>query len=334
MINKLGTVCMTGNFNNGKFFPATNTKMGTVTRKSMMQICGIDDPSLLTADLVDQHLPQLKDKLIPKVKQNLNALYNQLVFVSGMPSRCHMLRISSALLPLYDHPVLCQVYDNELTQLIEVLLLRCKRVIDQYDIRVTTHPDQYVIINSVNEGVRQSAYRTLQYHKYFMAQLTTHDKTSINIHLEGNLDHLPELDRGLYGDLIPWLSFENSDKNGKVFTGDLANTLAICERYNVKCLYDLHHHTVITGEHLSVTDPLFDRIIATWGTCKPIFHVSQSRDPVNVVRAHSDYITDDCILRQVADLLYFGDVEVEAKAKTSAVLSLNASVEKYLDYDE
>jgi UV DNA damage endonuclease len=334
IINKLGTVCMTGTFSNGEFKHALNTNMGTVTRKAMLQICNIDSPELLTVELVNQYLPRLKAKLLPKIKQNLNALYNQLLFVSAMPDTCKMLRISSNLLPLFDHPVLSHIYDTELLSLISVTLARCKRVIDQHNIAVSTHPDQYVIINSVSEGVRQSAYNTLHYHKFFMAQLTTASQTSINIHLEGNLDHLPEIDAGLHLDLIPWLSFENSDKNGKVFTGDLYNTLIVCEKYNIKCLYDLHHHTVMTGVHLSVTDPLFSRIIATWGGSTPIFHVSQSRETESVVRAHSDFITEDCIVKQVADLLFYGHVEVEAKAKTSAVLGLYQLVQKHLYYEE
>lgn len=331
---RLGTVCMTGTFSNGKFAAAPNTNMGTVTRKTMLQICRIDDPALLTVGLVTRYLPQLKAKLLPKVKQNLNALYNQLLFVSAMPDMCKMLRISSDLLPLFDHPVLCHIYDAELLGLVKMMLARCKRVIDQHDIVVSTHPDQYVIINSISEGVRQSAYSTLHYHKFFMSQLTTPCKTSINIHLEGNLDHLPEINAGLHLDLIPWLSFENSDKNGKVFTGDLLNTLTVCEKYGVKCLYDLHHHTVMTGEWLSVTDPLFNRILATWDGSTPLFHVSQSREADCVVRAHSDFITDDHIIRQVADLLFYGHVEVEAKGKTSSVLALYEDVQKYLDYDE
>lgn len=330
---RLGTVCMTGTFSNGKFTAAPNTNMGTVTRKSMMQLCHIDHADLLTFELVQEHLPQLKAKLLPKVKQNLNALYNQLLFVSAMPDMCKMLRISSDLLPLFDHPALCHIYDAELLALVTMMLSRCKRVIDQHDLVISTHPSAYTIINSVSEGVRQSAYRTLHYHKFFMSQLTTPCKTSINIHLEGNLDHLPEIDAGLHLDLVPWLSFENSDKNGKVFTGDLLNTLTICEKYGIKCLYDLHHHIVMTGEYLSVTDPLFNRIVATWGDSTPIFHVSQSREAGSVVRAHSDFITDNCIVRQVSDLLFYGNVEVEAKAKTAAVLSLHQSVQKYLDYD-
>lgn len=333
-IGKLTTVCITGSINDkGVFVAAKDTKMGTVTRKSMMQIMGIDDPDLLTVGLVAKYIPQLKAKLLPKVKQNLNALYNQLLFVSNMPEMCHSLRISSDLLPLFDHPELSQVYDAELLQLIDVLLSRCKRIIDKHNIVVSTHPDQYCIINSESERVRANAFRTLYYHKYFMERLTTADQTCINVHLEGNLDHIPEFDAGFHGDLIPWLSFENSDKNGRIFTGDTFNTLTMCERYGVKMVYDLHHHAVMTGEYLSVNDDVFSRILATWKEQTPFFHASQSREQDDIVKAHSDMITDDYIIQQIADLLHFGIVDVESKHKTDAVLGVYNLVQPYLDYE-
>lgn len=329
MIGKIGTVCMTGTFNKEKqtFAAYPDTKMGTVTRKSMLQLCNIDDPDLLTQEIVIQNIDKLKNKLFPKVKQNLTALHNQLLFVSRMPSECHMLRVSSDLLPLFDHPVLSNIYfydnnKNNMLDFIDIMLAKCKTVIDEFNIIVTTHPDQYVLINSVSESVRQQSFRSLNYHRYFMERLTTADKSCINIHLEGNLSHLPEFDQGCYLDLIPWLSFENSDKNGKIFTGNTENTLAICEKYNIKMLYDCHHQLVASGNYLDFDGETFKRILKTWKGQEPIFHVSQSRETDSISRAHSDFIDDVKVIEQVKQMLNFGPVEVEAKGKTSAVIDL------------
>lgn len=326
MIGKLGTVCMTGTFDKTKqtFTAHPETKMGTVTRKSMLQLCNIDDLDLLTQEIVIKNIDKLRNKLFPKVKQSLTALYNQLLFVSHMPSECHMLRVSSDLLPLFDHPILNNIYfyDNKILDFIDIMLSKCKNIIDKFNIVVTTHPDQYVLINSVSESVRQQSFRTLNYHRYFMERLTTSDKSCINIHLEGNLDHLPEFDNSYYLDLIPWLSFENSDKNGKIFTGNTENTLAICEKYNIKMLYDCHHQLVASGNYLDFDSITFKHILKTWKGQTPIFHVSQSREIDNISRAHNDFIDDSKVIEQVKNMLNFGFVEVEAKGKTSAVLDL------------
>lgn len=330
MIGKLGTVCMTGAFNKEKqtFTAYPDTKMGTVTRKSMLQLCNIDDPDLLTQEIVIQNIDKLRNKLFPKVKQNLTALYNQLLFVSRMPSECHMLRVSSDLLPLFDHPVLSAIYfyDDKMLDFIDVMLAKCKTIIDKFNIVVTTHPDAFNIINSVSESVRQQSFRSLNYHRYFMERLTTADKSCINIHLEGNLDHLPEFDQGQHLNLISWLSFENSDKNGKIFTGNTENTLAICEKYNIKMLYDCHHQLVAAGNYLDFDGDTFKRILKTWKGQEPIFHVSQSRETDSISRAHSNFIDDSKVIAQVKQMLNFGSVEVEAKAKTSAVIDLHNKI--------
>jgi UV DNA damage repair endonuclease len=164
-----------------------------------------------------------------------------------------------------------------------------------------------------------------------MERLTDVSKTSINVHLNGNLDHLPELDQGLYQDLIPWLSFENEDKNGKKFTGDTLNTLLVCEKYGIKMLFDLHHHYALTGDQVSINDSLVDRIVATWKGNTPIMHLSQGREePTD--RKHSDFITDTDLATYAADFLHITHLEIEAKAKTSAVLDFYNQVQK-CDHD-
>lgn len=328
-MNKIGTVCQTGTFDKstGKFKQAKDTTIGTITQKSMLQICGVSSIDELTDQHIIDNRQKLSDKLTSKIKQNLNALHNQLLFVAEMPTQCHMLRISSNLLPMFDHPKFSVLYDDQLLKLVDVLLLRCKRVIDKHSIVVCTHPDQYVVINSESEAVRLKAYKSLYCHKYFMERLTDVNKTSINIHLNGNLGYLPELDQGLYSDLIPWLSFENEDKNGRIFTGNVYNTLAVCEKYNIKMLLDLHHHYVLTDDQISINDSVIDRIVATWNGHTPIMHLSQGRDhPTD--NKHSDFITDNELIAYAADFLHIAHIEIEAKAKTSSVLDFYRDIQK------
>lgn len=329
-MNKIGTVCQTGVFDKstGKFKQAKDTTIGTITQKAMLQLCGVSSVDQLTDQHIIDNRQKLSDKLTSKVKQNLNALYNQLLFVAEMPTQCHMLRISSNLLPMFDHPNFSVLYDDQLLRLVNVLLSRCKHVIDKYSIVVCTHPDQYTVLNSESETVRLKAYKSLYCHKYFMERLTDVNKASINIHLNGNLDHLPELDQGLYSDLVPWLSFENEDKNGRLFTGDVFHTLAVCEKYNIKMLLDLHHHYALTGDQLCINDSVIDRIVATWNGNTPIMHLSQGRDePID--RKHSDFITDNDLIAYAANFLHIAHVEIEAKAKTSAVLDFYRDIQNF-----
>ena len=328
-MNRIGTVCMVGSFDSDKqkFTQVKNTTIGTITQKSFVQMCNRVSVERHVTDYIKYSKDSLTAKLTAKVKQNLTALYNQLTYIADMPDQCKMLRVSSGLLPMFDHPVFAGLYDEQLLKLVDVLLSRCKRVIDKHDIVIATHPDQYTVINSESESVRLKSYRALYMHKYFMERLTTVEKTSINIHLNGNLDHLPELDQGLYADLVPWLSFENEDKNGRLFTGDVYNTLAVCEKYNIKMLLDLHHHYALTGDLISINDCVIDRIVATWNGFTPIMHLSQGRDHATD-KKHSDFITDRELVSYAANFLHIGHIELEAKAKTGAVMQFYQDVQK------
>jgi UV DNA damage repair endonuclease len=126
---------------------------------------------------------------------------------------------------------------------------------------------------------------------------------------------------------VPWLSFENEDKNGKVFTGSVENTLEVCESYGIKMLFDLHHHYSLTGGQLSINDPLVDRIVSTWNGNTPIMHLSQGREnPTD--KKHSDMITDSDLIVYASDFLHIAHLEIEAKAKTTAVKEFYQSVQK------
>ncbi len=329
MIGKIGTVCMTGEVVNGKFVAAKGTKMGTVTRATMLKICGIDkQPELLTPDLVQQYFKPLQAKLLPKVKQNLQALREQIKYVTSMGEgevapHLNLFRISSDLLPLFDHEVLGVLYDDKVKGMIELSLAATRTIIDTHNVRICVHPDQFNVINSDKPKVREQTFRNLYMHKYFMGMLT--DDININIHPSGALDHIPEFDSSTNLDLIPCLNFENEDKLGKQFQATTENTLLLCEKYGIKMLFDIHHHYVLTGTHLETSSETFSRIINTWQGKRPLLHLSQGREHSRD-RKHSDTITNEELIGVAKKFLQYGDIELEAKHKSDAVRNLASKV--------
>ena len=326
--NKLGTCCQILD-SNGK--QIKNTIIGTVHQTTMDKILHGDtlkDDPKLRSELLCTNLTGVKkcrDKLTEKVKQNLSALLLQLKHISKMPDDCKMFRISSNLLPMFDHPQYNMLYDDKLKTLAEYGLSLCKRVIDEHNIIVSVHPDHFIKIDSDNEQVRLKSYIALEYHRYFLEQLTTFDKSCINIHVTCKLDHLPELDIGHYTELRKWLSFEN---DATVSRAGVLGTLDFCQRYNIKMVYDLHHDFCEhLGSHLAIRDDrVMASIINTWQGQTPIFHVSDSRDPSGNTPAklnpHSDYINCSKVVELTRELLEFANVDIEAKQKTLSVLDL------------
>lgn len=329
MSYRIGTVCMYGTVTNGKFKSDEGTVMGVVQQKRLI-------------NLMEQNLASGVTTTYSKLKQNLSALTKMLKIISVLPQERRLLRIGSNLLPMFDHHSFGAMYESEMVagcdfkKLIDTKLAYCKTIIDQHDIRVVCHPDQYNIINSQDEKTRLRTHRTLRMHKYFMERLTTPELGAINVHYSGHLPDIPEIDD--IQDLIPWISFENDDTLPHAKTlarAGLDQTLNACERYGVKMCFDLHHYFVETGEFLPVTDPRVKRIIATWPDgVRPIMHLSQSREPDGMtpqkLAKHSDMITDEELIKYSADYLEFADIEIEAKFKNVAVLDYSNRVKKYI----
>lgn len=339
MNNKLGTCCQILDSNGVQY---KGTIIGTVQQSALDKILAAGlfaDHKVITTNPHTrlQHLDnpikfkQCHDKVLSKVKQNLNALYKQLQHISAMPDQCKMFRISSNLLPMFDHSDYNVLYNDQLLQIVTNGLARCKKLIDDHGIIVTCHPDQFNKLCSDKDHVRANTFRTLEYHRYFMEQLTTHDQSCINVHCDGALDYCPELDQGMYSELRKWLSIENDDtaKNAGVL-----DTLTFCNKYNLKMVYDLHHdycENSGTG-YTADDDRIMASIINTWQNQTPIFHVSDSRDPSGdtpkKLSPHSDYINSLDVIKRTSELLEFANIEIEAKKKNLSIIDLVNKLQK------
>lgn len=293
--NRLGTVCMLLDDNMKNLYT-----IGTITQKSLQT----KTPA------------QQKTHLISKIKQNLTALRNQVKHISDLPVQYRCFRISSNLLPMYDHPEYSKFYsDSDVKQLVQTNLLFIGCLIKDNDIMVGMHPDQYCIINSLKPDVCKKAVSILEYHSDIGQMMGLEsEQFNINVHL-----YSKNTDMSALQDLREYtrkcLSFENGDKSGDM---DSYQTLDICERHGIRALFDIHHHRVVTGELLQPENDLVQCYINTWDDRAPLFHISQGKthDRDN---KHSDFVTDNELVTVISEYLKYGCVEVEAKCKNHAV---------------
>lgn len=314
-INKIGTCCIITD--NQKFTSTKATSIGKLMQGSFAKLCGVEKHADLTPEIYQTNRLKLQGKLFDKVKSNLNNLHNCFLYISKQSETEKFFRVGSDLLPFFDHPLFNDLYDDVILDYVDRMLARTKKLIDEHQIRVTTHPGHFTLIDSLNPNVRRSAIECLKYHKYFMERLTTPaDGGCINIHLHGVLDDLPEIDQLREAGLIEWLTFENSDK-GKA---DHEYTLSFCERFGIRYVFDIHHNRVLTGDLLPYDD--YQRILNTWPKGQlPKLHLSQgaggSQD-----RKHSDYITDQSLVQYLRELPFAVDVALECKSKNLGVKKL------------
>jgi UV DNA damage endonuclease len=240
-------------------------------------------------------------------------------------TQCHALgigafRITSQIFPLMTHPESgYRLDDLEGAAGILDALRAAGDLASVHNIRLSFHPDQFVVLNSDRPDVVESSLRELDAHAA-IAQLIGAE--TLTLHggggVGGKAGALDRLRRGidrLSDRSRSRLALENDDR---VFT--VADLLPVCAAAGVPLVYDVHHHRC-HGDALTVAEATA-RAADTWGRREPYFHVSSPRDGTGARdrRPHADYIALrdlPVVWRQRAVT-----VDVEAKAKERAVVRL------------
>lgn len=230
-------------------------------------------------------------------------------------------RISSPLFPCYTHPeVGYRLDDLPGEDGIRRLLAAVKRYRSRHDVRLSFHPDQFVVLSSPKEEVAESSLRELEYQGY-LAELTGAEV--INLHAGGGYGNKREAlgrfaarYRLLSHRVRRRLTVENDD-----VTYTVADLLPLCKELGIPLVYDVHHHRC-NPDGLSVRRATM-LASGTWKGREPWFHVSSPRNGwrgAGDARPHSDFVDPGDFPREWRRL--DATVDVEAKAKELAVLRL------------
>jgi len=236
-------------------------------------------------------------------------------------------RVSSQLFPLATHPQVGYALEELPTwPALERSLRAARRRARALDIRLSLHPDQFVVPGSASEAVAKSSLFELE-HQARVAelvgaeQMTLHggggqpDRRAALDRLERGLDRLSPRARAR-------IALENDDR---VFT--VEDLLPVCARAGLPLVYDVHHHRCLP-DRLGEGEAL-ERAAATWRGREPWAHISSPKGGWRSARpqAHGDYIRPrdvppSWIGRRMT-------VDVEAKAKELAVLRLLGWVDRH-----
>ena len=231
---------------------------------------------------------------------------------------CHRLgigafRITSQILPLVTHPIT----GYGLTAEIERAFSAAGEIARARAVRLSFHPDQFVVLNSHRPEVVTAAIRELE-SQAALAEIVGAD--TITLHGGGGsggvdaaldrlwrgIDQLSDRARGR-------LAIENDDR---LFT--VADLLPIAGVTGVPLVYDVHHHRC-NPDGLAVAEATA-LAIDTWGAREPYFHISSPRDRYGDPRPHADYIAPRDVPEAWHGLAV--TVDVEAKAKERAIARL------------
>ena len=217
---------------------------------------------------------------------------------------------------------------NELPQGDRIVeqFLDCGRFAREHGLRLSLHPDQFILLSSPDTGITERSISELLYHAE-VAEWIGADV--INIHgggaygdkrtalerVHARLDRLPEKLRSR-------LTFENDDR-----TYTPVDLLPLCRSAGVPLVYDVHHHRCLP-DMLSVEEATQEALMSWPADREPMFHLSSPLDGWEQPKPqrHHDMIEPCDVPECWLELPRTVTIEVEAKAKEKAVLALADSL--------
>lgn len=237
-------------------------------------------------------------------------------------------RMTSQMLPLATHPTSGYTLASlDEDGVITASFAAAGAAARARNIRLSFHPDQFVVLNSTRDDVVASSVRELDA-QADLAQVVGAD--TITLHVGGMTDGkaaaLARLERNLdrlSSEARTRLALENDDRLFAV-----RDLHPLCVRTGIPLVYDVHHHRcnpdgldVEAATHLAAE---------TWRGREPWMHIASSRDGAAAAnpRPHADFIDphdfpDEWLTRDIT-------IDVEAKAKDRAILELRDSLAERL----
>lgn len=265
-------------------------------------------------------------KLLEITKNNLDSLYEIIKY--NVKNNFHFYRLTSKLVPLATHD---KVDFDYITPLLDEYK-KIGKLINDNNIRVDTHPDQYAVLNSMDSKIVKNTVEILEYHYKIMDAIGIKDKIII-LHVGSsacgkkasitrfinNFNKLPD-------HIKKCIAVENDDK-----VYNIKDVLELCHKINVPMVLD-YHHFICNNEKEDINDYLKE-IIDTWDGRLPKMHFSSPKSKLKKeFRSHSDYINKECFIKFINILKKQDkdiDIMLEAKAKDDAVSRLV----RYLKYE-
>ncbi|MEN2974998.1 MAG: UV DNA damage repair endonuclease UvsE [Candidatus Caldarchaeales archaeon] len=201
-------------------------------------------------------------RLIETVDNNLDCLLRILKF--NYEHNILFFRITSDLIPFASHPICRFNWQNHFKKKFEEI----GEFIMRTGMRISMHPDQFTLINSIDEEVFQRSVKELSYHAQVLELMKLDTTAKIQIHIGGAYGDKRESMRRfikrfyqLDDQIARRLTIENDDK---IFS--FQDCLDVSRETEIPIVFDVFHHSLNnSGESIS---QVFEKLVRTWSTDK------------------------------------------------------------------
>lgn len=256
-----------------------------------------------------------------KIIYNFNAL--EKIITYNIKNNIHFYRLTSKLIPLSTHSDVDFNYIDKYTKYYK----KIGDNVNNNNMRVDTHPDQYCVLNSTKSDIVKSSISILKYHKN-MLQAFNFKNPKIILHVgssvlgkENSIKRFINNFKKLDDDIKKMIIIENDDK-----IYNIVDVLGLCKKINVPMVLDYHHFICNnSGECLK---NYINQIFDTWNnqSINPKVHFSSPKNKTKKdMRSHHDYINSDDFIEFIESIKFTNrdfDIMIEAKMKDEALFRL------------
>lgn len=246
----------------------------------------------------------------------------------NIENNIHFYRITSALIPLVTHPEVGYWGHREfLKKDFEYV----GNLINKFNMRVDTHPDEFNVINSINpkvvENTKINLLRQAEWFedfKYDLGKMVIHIGGATNgkeAGLERFITNFATFPKEVKSKII----IENDDK-----TYTAQETLYLCNELNLPMVLDIHHHNCNNANDNIYN--LIPKIFETWNNEKlpPKIHFSSPKNG-QIDRKHADFINPHDFINFLENIKSFNtdvDIMLECKEKDLALFKLASDIKE------
>jgi UV DNA damage endonuclease len=285
----------------------------------------------------------VEEKIMDVAKRNIMNTHALVKRVATLEPELRMLRLTSDMLSFYtmdEYKYFWQSTD------VQNSLARWFAPIGETaranDVRLSFHPDQFVVLASERDEVVNKSIEEFEYHcdmVRWMGYGKSFQDFKVNVHISGRKG--PQGIRDVYNRLSPearnTLTLENEE-----YTHGLTDCLSLSDL--VPTVLDIHHNWIREGTYIQPTDALVQRVIDSWRGVRPTMHYSVSREDIlgehsaarlpdhgalinagyskQKLRAHSDHYWNDAVNDWALTFVDNFDIMCESKAKNLASFKL------------
>ncbi len=199
-----------------------------------------------------------EERLIETVNNNLDCLKKVLEF--NIKNNILFFRITSDLIPFASHPICDFDWKDYFKQKFESI----GKIILKYDIRISMHPDQFIVLNSNSKKVVERSISELDYHAKILDQMKLKNDSKIQLHIGGRYD---DKKKSIFRFIDEFKGLDDKIKNRLVIENDdhiynLSDCLYLSEKIDIPILFDYFHHLIYNNnENIS---SCYESVKKTW----------------------------------------------------------------------